>query len=80
MVKINKLLNLDLDVSALYLIAAPKTPEPVRQEVTPRQPRMVVGIGTSAWGEGGLNLYQKPLCTRGPCTGKNRRFAEFFHL
>ena len=29
-------MNLNLDVSALYLIAAPKTPEPVRQEIIKR--------------------------------------------
>lgn len=29
-------LNLELDVSALYLISAPKTPEPVRQEIIKR--------------------------------------------
>ncbi len=35
-IKVNTLLNLDIDVSALYLIAAPKTPESVRQEVIRR--------------------------------------------
>jgi hypothetical protein len=34
--KINNLLNLEIDVSALYLIAAPKTPEPVRAEAVKR--------------------------------------------
>jgi hypothetical protein len=28
--------NLDIDVSALYLITAPKTPEPVRKEIITR--------------------------------------------
>jgi hypothetical protein len=31
--KSNNLLHLDIDVSALYLIAAPSTPPPVRLEV-----------------------------------------------
>lgn len=31
-VKITNLINLEIDVSALYLIAAPSTPEPVREE------------------------------------------------
>ena len=32
-VKLRSLRNLNLDVSALYLIAAPATPEPVKREV-----------------------------------------------
>jgi hypothetical protein len=35
-VKVANLANLEIDVSALYLIAAPSTPEPVRQEVIER--------------------------------------------
>lgn len=35
-VKLANLANLEIDVSALYLITAPKTPEPVRQEVIQR--------------------------------------------
>jgi hypothetical protein len=35
-VKIKTVLNLHLDVSALYLVAAPKTPESVRQEILRR--------------------------------------------
>lgn len=35
-VKITNLINLDIDVSALYLIAAPKTPEPVRNAILTR--------------------------------------------
>ena len=35
-VKVTNLVNLQLDVSALYLIAAPSTPEPVRQDVIRR--------------------------------------------
>jgi hypothetical protein len=31
--KTTKFVDLTIDVSALYLIAAPKTPEPVREEV-----------------------------------------------
>lgn len=34
--KSKNFLNLDIDVSALYLIAAPKTPEPVREEAIRR--------------------------------------------
>jgi hypothetical protein len=34
--KIRNLRNLEIDISALYLITAPKTPEPVRQEVIER--------------------------------------------
>jgi hypothetical protein len=34
--KSDNLSDLDIDVSALYLIAAPKTPEPVRQEIIRR--------------------------------------------
>lgn len=29
--KVNNLCNLEIDLSTLYLIAAPKTPEPVRE-------------------------------------------------
>lgn len=35
-VKVINLINLEIDVSALYLIAAPSTPEPIRQEVLRR--------------------------------------------
>jgi hypothetical protein len=35
-VKLANFANIDIDVSALYLIAAPSTPEPVRQQVITR--------------------------------------------
>jgi hypothetical protein len=35
-IKLETVTNLPIDVSALYLIAAPKTPEPVRQEIIKR--------------------------------------------
>lgn len=38
-VKLRNLRNLNLDVSALYLIAAPSTPEPVKREVVERAER-----------------------------------------
>lgn len=41
--KLRNFRDLNIDVSALYLIAAPKTPEPVRQEVI-----RVVGLRTAA--------------------------------
>jgi hypothetical protein len=37
--KSKKFLNLNIDVSVLYLIAAPSTPEPVRREVIERAKR-----------------------------------------
>jgi hypothetical protein len=36
--KLDKLSNLEIDVSALYLIAEPKTPEPVRAAIISRNP------------------------------------------
>ena len=45
-VKLPNFGNLEIDVSALYLIAAPKTPEPVRAEVMRRAASGEAGSNT----------------------------------